>query len=92
MSKLVEWVGYFVAGLSMWYMLLTNSIKSEVLREWRDFIAISPLILVILFGVYAVFVVLWRVATFNDCPEAAKELQEQIVQAKADLKKKGLKT
>ena len=30
-----------------------------------------------------------RVATFNDCEEAAKELQEQISEAREDLRKKG---
>jgi hypothetical protein len=31
------------------------------------------------------------VYTFNDCTEAADELKVQIAEAKADLKKKGLK-
>ena len=30
-----------------------------------------------------------RVATFNDCEEAAKELQQQISEAREDLRSKG---
>ncbi|BET02876.1 Dolichol-phosphate mannosyltransferase subunit 3 (DPM3) [Nesidiocoris tenuis] len=90
MTKLLEWIGAVVAGLSIWYVLLTNSIKSQFLAEWRESIALAPFVFLILFGVYSVVVVLWRTATFNDCPEAAKELQEQIVEAKNDLKSKGL--
>lgn len=40
---------------------------------------------------YAVVTVLYRVFTFNDCPEAAEELQKQIDEAKADLSAKGFK-
>lgn len=44
-----------------------------------------------LFQLYSVSTVLYRVFTFNDCPEAAKEIQQQIEEAKADLSAKGLK-
>lgn len=40
---------------------------------------------------YAVYTVLYRVFTFNDCPEAAEEIQKQIEEAKADLSSKGFK-
>jgi len=50
-----------------------------------------PIHILGVFGIYSAFVVLWRTFTFNDCPEAAKELQSQIIKAKADLRKKGFK-
>lgn len=40
---------------------------------------------------YSVFTILYRVFTFNDCPEAAEEIQKQIQEAKDDLTAKGLK-
>lgn len=40
---------------------------------------------------YSVFTILYRVFTFNDCPEAAEEIQKQIKEAKDDLTAKGLK-
>lgn len=41
--------------------------------------------------VYSVFTVLYRVFTFNDCPEAAEELQRQIKEARGDLTGRGFK-
>jgi dolichyl-phosphate mannosyltransferase polypeptide 3 len=35
--------------------------------------------------------VLYRTLTFNECTEAAEELQRQIKEARADLTKKGMK-
>lgn len=40
--------------------------------------------------VYSVTVVLYRTLTFNNCEEAAKELLEQIKEAKKDLRSKGM--
>jgi len=42
--------------------------------------------------VVSVSIIAWRVYTFNTCEEAAKELQQEIKEARADLKKRGLKT
>ena len=36
-------------------------------------------------------IIAWRVYTFNDCEEAARELKQEIKAAKEDLKKRGLK-
>lgn len=45
-----------------------------------------------IFKVYSGSTVLYRTFTFNDCPEAAKELLEEIDMARADLKRKGMKS
>ncbi len=50
-----------------------------------------PVYLLVAIGCYSLATVGYRVATFNDCEDAAKELQAQIKEAKEDLKKKGLK-
>ena len=44
-----------------------------------------------IFQLYAVVTVLYRVFTFNDCPEAEKEIQKQIIEARKDLSMKGFK-
>lgn len=41
--------------------------------------------------VYAVVTVLYRTLTFNECKEAAEELQKEIQEARADLRTKGMK-
>ena len=32
----------------------------------------------------------WKLLTFNECPEAARQLTSQIEEARADLRKKGM--
>lgn len=39
--------------------------------------------------IYSVFTILYRVFTFNDCAEAAEEIQRQIKEARVDLQSKG---
>lgn len=90
MTKLLEWllgVGIF---LGTWVAVISRHIKAQLLEEWMSVIIPLPLLLVALFGLYAVSTVLWRVYTFNDCEEAAKELQKEVRQAKDDLRQKGI--
>ncbi|XP_021928448.1 dolichol-phosphate mannosyltransferase subunit 3 [Zootermopsis nevadensis] len=90
MTKLIEWLFGMGIFLGIWGALISRQIKVHLLEEWMSVIVPLPLILVTLFGVYSVIVVLWRVYTFNNCDEAAKELQKEIQQAKADLRQKGI--
>jgi hypothetical protein len=57
---------------------------------WPVFTELGTLLKIkVLFSVFQVIAV--RVYNFDDCVEAAEELKGQIAEAKADLKKKGLK-
>jgi hypothetical protein len=49
-----------------------------------------PLWTIILLGIYALTMVLVRVHTMKDCPEAAVELAKEIEMAKESLRRKGL--
>jgi hypothetical protein len=40
---------------------------------------------------YALGLLIFKVATFNDCPEAAAELRKEIEQARKDLVQRGFK-
>lgn len=91
MSKLLEWVSVLSALFTIWYSLIGGYVKHPLIQENITLILISPIIFVALFGLYAVIVVLYRVFTFNNCEEAAKELQEEIIEAKKDLTEKGLR-
>jgi dolichol-phosphate mannosyltransferase subunit 3 len=42
------------------------------------------------FGAYLLFKLGWGVFTFNDVPEAHKELMGQIAEARKDLRAKGV--
>ncbi|KAF7271815.1 dolichyl-phosphate mannosyltransferase subunit 3 [Rhynchophorus ferrugineus] len=91
MTKLMEWL--FVVGTlgAIWLALLTNTIENSFAKDHYDLLLFSPVIFVALFGLYALTLVLYRVFTFNNCDEAAEELQKEILQAKEDLQKQGFK-
>ncbi|GBM88586.1 hypothetical protein AVEN_197635-1 [Araneus ventricosus] len=88
MTKLAEWLAGVVVIIAIWFSCLSNDIilKSHDLHSW-----LLPFYGVIAFGLYSLVVVLYRVFTFNDCPEAARELKEEIQMAREDLAKKGFK-
>lgn len=90
MTKLLEWISVLSAFFAIWYSFVGGFVQHPLIDKWMNIIMISPIILVILFGIYAVTVVLYRVFTFNDCEDAAKELQAEILEAKKDLKEKGV--
>ncbi|XP_075979364.1 dolichyl-phosphate mannosyltransferase subunit 3 [Anticarsia gemmatalis] len=91
MTKLLEWISVLSALFAVWYSLIGGYVKHPLIEQNMTLIIVSPIIFVFLFGLYAATVVLYRVLTFNNCEEAAKELQEEIKEAKKDLHEKGLR-
>ncbi|XP_030757291.1 dolichol-phosphate mannosyltransferase subunit 3 [Sitophilus oryzae] len=89
MTKLMEWI--FVAGAlgAIWLALLTNKIENIFVKDYYQLLLFSPIIFIVLFGIYALIIVLYRVFTFNNCNEAADELQKEIQEAKVDLQRQG---
>ncbi|KAL0870320.1 hypothetical protein ABMA27_005339 [Loxostege sticticalis] len=91
MTKLLEWISVISAVFAVWYSLIGGYVKHPMIENNMNIVLVSPIIFVLLFGLYAVTVVLYRVFTFNNCEEAAKELQVEIAEARKDLLDKGLK-
>ncbi|TRY63381.1 hypothetical protein TCAL_11718 [Tigriopus californicus] len=91
MTKLTEWLTVLTVLISIWWALYMEMILPQWGRNHPMTVLSLPVVGVALFGLYSVGVIAYRVATFNDCEEAAQELQSQIVEAQADLKKKGFK-
>ena len=91
MTKLMEWVSVLVILGSFWLSLYLGFIFPNWSRDNKGPILGMPFVGVGLFGLYSVSTIAVRVANFNDCEEAAIELKREIREAKADLKKKGLK-
>lgn len=87
----MEWLA--VAGVlgSIWLALLTNKIENSFVKDHYNLLLFSPVVFLALFGLYAFILVLYRVYTFNNCEDAAEELQKEIVEAKEDLKRLGFK-
>lgn len=91
MTKLLEWLlGSAMVGIT-WGLLTFDVLDLQLPQAYREVVWPMPVYLLVVFGCYSLATVGYRVATFNDCEEAAKELQSQIIEAREDLKKKGLK-
>ncbi|MED6281397.1 Dolichol-phosphate mannosyltransferase subunit 3, partial [Characodon lateralis] len=91
MTKLLQWLlGVSLLG-AIWTVVAFDLLELSLPRTYREVAWPMPLYLLVSFGCYSLATVGYRVATFNDCDEAARELQEQIREAKDDLKKKGLR-
>jgi dolichyl-phosphate mannosyltransferase polypeptide 3 len=50
----------------------------------------APFWAIIVLGIYAGGSVVWGVLNFRDCPEAATEIEQQVVEAKKELQKRGI--
>ena len=53
-------------------------------------VALLPLAALVAFALYSALAILWSVVTFPSCPEAAVELQREVEEARADLRKRGV--
>lgn len=78
MTKLMEWLAGGFTFTAVWLALLYGYDHSSQRQELQLAIQFLPVIVIFLFGIYAVVVVLYRTFTFNDCKEAAEELQEVL--------------
>ena len=88
MTKLMEWLTGLLAIFAVWLSIL---IGSDLAITHPNLTLFWPILfLVIPFGLFSVAVIIFRVYNFNDCREAAEELQGEIKAAKEDLKKKGM--
>ncbi|KAK3932058.1 Dolichol-phosphate mannosyltransferase subunit 3 [Frankliniella fusca] len=89
-TKLMQWLLGLAAFSGLWATLVANAAQPHHFLHKHEFLVLAlPIILIGLFGIYAVFIVLYRVFTFNNCEEAAEELNKQIQQARKDLSSKG---
>jgi len=86
MTKLMQLLTLLVTFLSFWMTVYTDRVNTG---EARLGLLWSPVLLLVIFGLYSVITIGYRVMTFNDCEEASKELQQQIGEARADLRSKG---
>uniref|UniRef100_A0A8C5WCR8 Dolichol-phosphate mannosyltransferase subunit 3 n=1 Tax=Leptobrachium leishanense TaxID=445787 RepID=A0A8C5WCR8_9ANUR len=91
MTKLAEWLlGLTILGAA-WFTLTFDLLGLKIPALYQQVIWPLPVYLLVAFGCYSLATVGYRVATFNDCESAARELQHQIKEAKKDLTTKGFK-
>ena len=90
--KLFQWLLGVGAILSVWLAVVLEYININSSDSFKTlFILPLPIILLVIFAIYSLAVIIYRVSIFNNCEEASEELKKQIEEAKVDLKKKGFK-
>ncbi|KAF2818977.1 dolichol-phosphate mannosyltransferase subunit 3 [Ophiobolus disseminans] len=72
------------------YLAVFLEIVSFPEKIQKEVVPVVPFWALVSFGAYLLFKLGWGVFTFNDVPEAYKELQAQILEARTDLKSKGV--
>ncbi|KAE8589106.1 hypothetical protein XENTR_v10022889 [Xenopus tropicalis] len=91
MTKLAEWLLALSVLGAAWVTLNFNLLGLDLPPPLQQLLWPLPVYLLVVFGCYSLATIGYRVATFNDCEDAARELQQQISEAKRDLALKGLK-
>lgn len=81
---------YAVVLLSVWYMALQKRDEYKDNAVTLLLIDFMPLWAVVAVGLYLLTVLIVGVLSFNDVPAAAKKLEEEIKEAKTELKKRGI--
>lgn len=80
---------YGVLFLAFWLGAKTNQDETTGPAA-KIFVDFGPLWALVILGLYALSTIAYNVMTFNDCPEAAAELEQQIKEAKKEMKKRGI--
>ncbi|XP_075241623.1 dolichol-phosphate mannosyltransferase subunit 3-like [Convolutriloba macropyga] len=99
MTKLMQWFLTLVAGVSVWILLLTmlptdivySSSASTIDSIISLCIRFLPIVAIVLFGLYSLAVIGYRVASFNDCQKESDALKLEVEAAKKSLLAKGYK-
>lgn len=85
-------LSYTGAILAVWAIALGNGNNNHFRLETYTDIAVvfAPLWCLIILGIYLLSLLIYGVLTYRDCPEAAKELEGEISEAKAEMKRRGI--
>ncbi|KAH8242998.1 hypothetical protein KR032_003559 [Drosophila birchii] len=91
MTNLQRWLFYASLFAVPYLAIVLGTVQTPFTTKYFLHIQLLPLLLLVIFGIFSVWTVLYRTFTFNDCPEAAKELQAEILEARKDLIAKGFR-
>ncbi|KAL4111219.1 hypothetical protein PRIC1_002900 [Phytophthora ramorum] len=91
MLKYQKWLAAFVLLLALWLLLLRYATENVSDPRVLQVVTALPMYALVSFGAYSLGVIALSVMAVQDFPEASKELDRQVVEAKADLAKKGFK-
>ncbi|KAI4613063.1 uncharacterized protein J4E88_001856 [Alternaria novae-zelandiae] len=80
-------IGMLLTSIYLSLFLQVVPLPQKIQEEIVPFL---PFWALISFGAYLLFKLGWGVFTFNDVPDAHKELMQQIAEARKDLQAKGV--
>ncbi|RMJ26891.1 Dolichyl-phosphate mannosyltransferase polypeptide 3 [Aspergillus sp. HF37] len=89
MTRALQSLSVFLL-LSSLYLVLYLGLVPLNQTVQKEVIPVLPFYALIVFGCYLLGRLGVAIATFNDVPEAHDELQKEIVQAKAELRRGGV--
>lgn len=79
-------LGIGVLVLSIWYTVLSNQSDPNATPS----IKYAPLLGLVLLGIYAFVSIAYGVVICKDFPEAAREIEEQVKEAKSEMARRGI--
>jgi hypothetical protein len=85
-------IAYGAAFLAVWYQALSfrNEAKADLSKEVDLLIQFAPVWAVLALGIYAVSNLIHGVGNMSDCPDAAKEITQNVKEARKEMKKRGI--
>ena len=89
MTGLLRWqlfATYAVGFIAIWRFAVSAKPDSGP----NQLVDYAPIWAIFALGIYAASSVLYGVAKFRDCPEAAAEIEHQVAEAKKELKRRGI--
>lgn len=89
MLKYQQWLAGLSAFLALWLLLRAYAAEWAGDARVLQVVDVLPLYALVSFGAYSLAVIALSVMKVRDFPEAAKELDRQVVEAKEDLKRRG---
>ncbi|KAK8115874.1 Dolichol-phosphate mannosyltransferase subunit 3 [Apiospora sp. TS-2023a] len=89
MTRAVQTISFALLASSIYLALYLELLPLPPLVQ-SEVVPVLPFWALVSFGAYLLFRLGWNVMTFNDVPEAHKELMAEIDLAKADLRGLGV--
>ncbi|XP_062888568.1 dolichol-phosphate mannosyltransferase subunit 3 [Mobula hypostoma] len=91
MTKLTDCLLPLGLLATVWAGLVFNPLGLGLPKPGPELLWPLPAYLLVSFACYSLATVGFRLATFNDCPDAAAELQRQIHEARRELAARGFR-
>jgi hypothetical protein len=80
-------LGYAFLFLAIWYAGLSSQ---NDLESPNPLIVYAPVGAIILLAIYGIGSIAYGVAVFEDMPEAAAEIDKQVIEARQEMRKRGV--